>query len=501
MLDPSSNEAIHAAASVDTGFDAMRVTATLSSARAPATVETGFGDLGGTPGPLQQGAPTVNAPNGSLTDWNAVSAFMNAVVPWPGAADPGYVNLHYSTVNPKPTPGRELIKGSGWPFRALDAFVQRAAWIEQTTNFKDVWFCTSRQSQMGTNTNGKPKAKRFAANALALKAIWIDLDVGAGDPKKYDTIQDAARAVFEFQKKAALPPASAMVASGSGLHVYWISDVPLERATWAQYAEGLRAKIAQTGLKCDAGLTTDAARLLRVPGTFNHKTTPPRPVQLLNIPLRAYNFETQLTFLKSIASPKINSSTPRSMFLDKTKLSGKPAAAFAALNPKDDALQAGIGRDDKLLESEPIFERCGFLGEARRTGGKDYGNPLWNLSVLCSTFMEDGNALAHEISKGYPSYSADDTQALYDRKMVERHDQGLGYPSCATIAANGCKSCASCPLFAKGKSPLNIRRLKCKISGPKSPRRKPKSHLQTPMPILSAPSFLWTSCLRHSPIL
>src|SRR5215210_1613292 len=71
--------------------------------------------------------------------------------------------------------------------------------------------------------------------------------------------------------------------------------------------------------------------------------------------------------------------------------------------------------------------------------------------------MENGNELAHEMSKDHPSYSKDDTQALYDRKLAERHDRGLGYPSCATIQSNGCGSCATCPLLAKGKSPLNIR--------------------------------------------
>ncbi|HEY5054582.1 MAG TPA: DUF927 domain-containing protein [Acidobacteriaceae bacterium] len=383
---------------------------------------------------------------------------MKAVVPWPGTpADPGYVNLHYSMVNPKPTPGKELLKGMGWPFRSLDGFVQRAAWIEQTSHFKDVWFCTSLQREMGINTKGKPKAKRFATYALALKALWIDLDVGAGDPKKYDTIQQAAGALFDFQKKAGLPKPSAMVNSGNGLHAYWISDVPLDRETWAQYADGLRAKITETGLKCDAGLTTDAARLLRVPGTFNHKTVPPKPVQLLNVPLVTYNFATDLLFLQSIVPQRNTVNIDHEVFIDKAAFGGGgPSAAFAALKP-DGSLQGGVNTDERLLKGAPIFKQCDFLGHALKTEGADYDNPLWNLSLLCASFMENGNAVAHAISKGHPKYTPDDTQTQFDRKMAERVDRNLGYPSCATIAANGCKSCATCPLFAKGKSPLNIR--------------------------------------------
>ena len=71
--------------------------------------------------------------------------------------------------------------------------------------------------------------------------------------------------------------------------------------------------------------------------------------------------------------------------------------------------------------------------------------------------MEDGNAIAHRISKSHASYSEVDTQALYDRKLVERTDRGIGYPSCTAIKNSGCKACETCPLFQKGKSPLNIR--------------------------------------------
>src|SRR5881396_3236633 len=74
-----------------------------------------------------------------------------------------------------------------------------------------------------------------------------------------------------------------------------------------------------------------------------------------------------------------------------------------------------------------------FLQDALFTGGKDYDNPLWNLTLLCSTFMENGNALAHEMSKGHAQYTFTETQAQYERKVAERQSRGLGYPSCATI--------------------------------------------------------------------
>ena len=61
--------------------------------------------------------------------------------------------------------------------------------------------------------------------------------------------------------------------------MYWISDKPLTRAEWEPYADGLWALVQKHGLKADA-VTTDAARILRVPGTFNKKQDIPRPVEI-----------------------------------------------------------------------------------------------------------------------------------------------------------------------------------------------------------------------------
>ena len=119
-----------------------------------------------------------------------------------------------------------------------------------------------------------------------------------------------------FRIEVDLPQFSAAVNSGGGLHIYWISDKPMDPAAWVPYARGSR-RAAARGVKCDAGLTTDDVRLLRLPGTFNHKYDPPREVKLLPAPLAEYNFATTMSFLRRVtrspASPTVTSrkSTPR----------------------------------------------------------------------------------------------------------------------------------------------------------------------------------------------
>lgn len=387
--------------------------------------------------------------------------FLKRVIDEPGPDGAGFINLHTHRKNTEPQKngGKDWV--IGWPFKTVDEIISRAQWITGTTQFFDCWYCLSRQSESGKNAQGKPKAVRLAKNAMSLKAIWVDVDIGnkPGETKHYDTAKEAMSALVKFFDAVGLPLPSAVVNSGGGLHIYWISDKPLTPAEWAPYAQGLKALLLREGVKCDAGLTTDEARILRVPGTKNHKYDPPKPV-VLNHLGTDYNFETQLSFLTTfIIGPITSARSPTQEHHIDVMMPGDwsaPDPAFAALNPAQGAL-GETTRGAHLVPWQPIFEQCAFFGDALLNGGKDYDNPLWNLSVLGTVFMEDGNELAQRISKGHHGWSEDATQALYDRKLVDRRDGGIGYPSCATIAGSGCKSCATCPLFPKGKSPLNIR--------------------------------------------
>lgn len=386
---------------------------------------------------------------------------MAAVTPWPSSSnDDGWVNLHFSFPN-KANP-KELIKKGGWPFKTIEAFVSRVNFaLERSTQFKDMWFCTSLQSKAGVNSKGKPKAERKKANAMGLKAIWVDIDVD-DDPKHYHTVNEALTAILTFQVKVGLPAPSAIVFSGGGIHVYWISRDTLTPQEWHPYADGLKQLLLANNIKCDAGLTTDSARILRIPGTLNYKYDPPKPVDLAPGPLKIYDFPTKLAFLHEFSGPVLAAAPVAGFTLWAEGVTGKtfqrPSAAFSSLDAANDTLAAGIDKhEDFKLDPRPIFTKCGFYRTALKEGGASYNQPLWMLSVLGSTFMENGDAIAHKVSEGHASYSEADTQAMYDRKVAERSASGIGYPSCSAIAGSGCQACKTCPLFANGKSPLNIK--------------------------------------------
>ena len=205
----------------------------------------------------------------------------------------------------------------------------------------------------------------------------------------------------------------------------------------------------------DSPLTSPG--ILRVPGTLNYKYDPPRPVELLHLG-QSYDFPTALSVLLLVApATPAKSHAPPKIAIEpgqEHQFAGGPDPAFAALSAADD-LAAGIATSRTPLDPGHVFDKCAFMRHAKDTGGADYDNPLWHLSVLCTTFFEDGDAIAHEISKNHPSYSVAETQALYERKLADR-DRGIGPPRCATIHGAGCAACSTCPFLAEGKTPLHL---------------------------------------------
>jgi hypothetical protein len=218
--------------------------------------------------------PTVTTSTGATSCGGArptARDFLSRVVAWP-ANQVGYVNLHYSMVNPRG--GKNIVTGK--PYQDIDQLLSFCNSAENTNNIKDLWYCTSTQSQTALNTKGNLKAVRLKQNAMLLKAIWADIDVGNTPEhpnKHYDTQKEAWAAICKFREDNKLPQFSAVVNSGGGLHVYWISKTPMPPEVWEPYAQGLKALLLKDGIKCDAGLTTDSARILRISGTKNYKYT------------------------------------------------------------------------------------------------------------------------------------------------------------------------------------------------------------------------------------
>ena len=131
----------------------------------------------------------------------------------------------------------------------------------------------------------KPGARGGARQIAATLAVVADLDMAHGKHKVNKPLPDETN-VEELLD--GLPTPTLVVDSGGGRHMWWILTAPVTDSATAQAARMSVRKIlhrntTRLGMHVDLGVTTDAARLLRVPGSTNNKRPEdPRPVRILS---------------------------------------------------------------------------------------------------------------------------------------------------------------------------------------------------------------------------
>jgi hypothetical protein len=130
-------------------------------------------------------------------------------------------------------------------------------------------------------TNG---SRGDAAAVAGLVGLWADVDIQGPNHKgtSYPPTETAAR---ELLAATGMPP-TLIVQSGGGLQPWWLFNEPWifeseeEHAEAAAIARGWIRNLQEHAKARDWQLdpTGDLARVLRVAGTLNHKSTPPRPI-------------------------------------------------------------------------------------------------------------------------------------------------------------------------------------------------------------------------------
>jgi AAA domain len=340
----------------------------------------------------------------------------------------GFLTIHWQYPEKDGFPGRS--------FQTIDAALQWVAEL-QTGPHANIYFCLSRQ-----RLNSGQRSRK---NAMALQCVWADVDVDPDDPRKYPSLPEAIAALLRCCVQLGIPRPSLLVASGGGLHAYWLSDRPLSVEEWQPFADALKTALKSVDLKFDAGVTSDAARVLRVPGTQNWKKDKPRSVYLLQSPKLKFCNGVRHDF--AAAFGKISADTPSSPL--------KLAKAFRHLDPADSLGRGIVLHEIPPLPFAPIKAECAWLREAHDTGGKEFDNPQWSLTTMSAVFLEHGHELAHAFGNKHEGYTYDSTEKKWEEKQ-RAHERGVGWPGCKEIRGAGAKHCESCPHLAEGKSPLNL---------------------------------------------
>lgn len=157
----------------------------------------------------------------------------------------------------------------------------------------DVYFSTCPGSTSKTDTY-----KRIEAEEVRwLPALFMDIDTSASQSKADKSVPASPEQAVELLQRLKTPP-SAIVHSGHGIHAYWrllepvlVNADNLEsiKNTLRAFADNIARALGDfTGIDTSA---SEPARVLRVPGTSNHKGQPV-PVRLLEPFGQDYNLDT-----------------------------------------------------------------------------------------------------------------------------------------------------------------------------------------------------------------
>ncbi len=262
---------------------------------------------------------------------------------------------------------------------------------------------------------------RKADDAVYVRSFFVDLDVGEG--KGYSTKDEASKAVDSFVLSEDLPP-PIKIDSGGGIHAYWLFDKDIAADEWKPYAEKFKDLCIKRGLRIDPVVTADLARILRCPETFNLKTDPPSPTKIIDEALPVYNFEEFKEYLGKIIDiqpfPKVSKNQMQLMKLDNFK------SSFAKIKQKGCA------------QIQYVLDNAETLAE-----------PLWYSALSIAQHCEDRDEAIHEISKGYPTYNAEETE----KKALQT--QGMPH-SCETFNSINPEVCNDCSHRGKITNPLSL---------------------------------------------
>ena len=268
-------------------------------------------------------------------------------------------------------------------------------------------------------------------NVKQLKALFLDLDCGAG--KGFESQVDAIGQLKKFCRKYSLPK-PVLVNSGFGVHVYWVLSEPADYESWVRVAEKLKRLCIREGFSADPSVTADGARVLRVPGTRNNKSDPPKAVSCFaGSSIDPVDLDVFDTLLGDIEVPRKRI----------------PVTEVGAAPPMNPTMQALMGNKEssfkKILQKTQLGKGCAQLAYIVKNQA-DMSEPMWRAGLSIAKFCVDAAKAIHVISNKYPDYSPEATE--HKTALIK------GPYTCVKFDEFNPGTCEHCPHWAKIKSPI-----------------------------------------------
>jgi hypothetical protein len=317
----------------------------------------------------------------------------------------------------------------------VDSVAEFAPHIDRFNKQKrDVYFALASFVESGSRT---------APNALYMKALFIDID--CGESKPYLTKQMAASALDTFLQDTALGALGNpwVVSSGGGLHVYWPFTENIAIAEWRRVAENFKRLCKKNALHIDFTVTADAARVLRVPDTFNWKIKDkPRRAKIL-VKGSAFKFED----IDAAIKEKINGEAITEPIFNPAAIPGIRPKRQTATQVK--LVENSVTRFKTIMLRTESGSGCLQLKHYVDNAQQDGMEPLWRGLLSIAQKCVDGNKAASWLSSLHP-YTPD--------RMEQKLKEIKGPYPCTKIDGENPGVCEKCSHWKKITNPLALGR-------------------------------------------
>ena len=306
----------------------------------------------------------------------------------------------------------------------------------------------------------KESGKRTGDNARAIRSLFVDIDIGEG--KDYKTRSEGRDAFAEFMVNTGMEELGQpiVVSSGGGFHVYWPFTEDAEIADWKPLAENFKRLCKQEGFNIDWNCTADAARVLRVPGTFNQKFDPPKPVKILS--------EGSGPFSMAVLGEFIASKMKVQPVNNVVNLPGKrPTRSPSSLML--------MGNNQTLFKNILVKTEagtgCGQIAHYIENAEHDGMEPLWRGLLSWTKHCDDGEKASRWITSLHP----------YEPERMEQKLREIKGPyGCLKIDSINPGICPDCPHYGKITNALILGREVKVDNSPKEISIEPPERPNTP---------------------
>ena len=232
---------------------------------------------------------------------------------------------------------------------------------------------------------------------LTITTLYADLDIRSNAHAE-TALPCSTDEAIEFLNSLPLKP-SIIVNSGNGLHAYWLLDTPFKiqstkdkdyiTSIFKGWSKFVNANARERCWKLDN--VSDLARVLRVPGSINHKLKNGSICEVLGC-------NRTRCHLSEFEAYMDNSETNHEMVQNKS--------------------QRG--------DAKRIIEKCNFIRYCK-DNAKTLPEPYWHVMVTNLAPTKDGTKLVHELSRPYPKYNKSETERKIRRAISENKPHTCRY--------------------------------------------------------------------------